>query len=446
VNPKTISTDGSSRMSDRAAGALEKTKVRLGFIPLTDCAPLVVALEKGFFARQGLEVTLSREPSWANIRDKICFGVLDGGQMLAGMPLAATLGAESFVQAMVTGFSMSLNGNAITVSHALYERMRSAEPQSPNEIPLGASGLRKVIEEGKARGSEPLRFAMVFPSSTHNYLLRYWLASAGIDPDRDVELSVIPPPQMVAHLREGLIDGYCVGEPWNTLAVEEGIGRVLISSYEIWNNHPEKVFGVTREWAEAHPNTHRAILMALIEAAIWLDEPGNREQAAALLARPAYVNIRESSLRAGLLGQFRYHRGDAGRALPDFHVFHRYAASFPWVSHAEWIISQMLRWGQLKPPLDIKRAAASVYRPDLYREAAAALNLHCPPSDQKPEGWHDQPWLLATATDSFTMGPDRFFDGGTFDPTEQGLFPSRLSAQQEVFEQSLSPASPCRFR
>lgn len=429
MNPQITGTE-SSPGDSRPDGGLEKTEVRLGFIPLTDCAPLIVALEQGFFARYGLEVTLSREPSWANIRDKICFEMLDGGQMLAGMPLAATLGAESFVQPMVTAFTMSLNGNAITVSKTLHERMGQADPQAMEQMPLGARALRKLIEECKSQGERPLRFAMVFPSSSHNYLLRYWLASAGIDPDRDVVISVIPPPQMVAHLRAGLIDGYCVGEPWNTLAVEEGIGRVLISSYEIWNNHPEKVFAVTRAWAEAHPNTHRAILMALIQAAIWLDAPGNREQAARLLARPEYVNAAESSLRAGILGRFRYHRDDVEKSMPDFHVFHRYAANFPWISHAEWIICQMLRWGQLAGPIDVKRAAAGVYRPDLYRQAAAALGLSCPPADQKPEGWHDQPWLLATPTDSFTMGPDRFFDGATFDSAEHRFFSHRRTSHK----------------
>jgi nitrate/nitrite transport system substrate-binding protein len=357
--------------------------------------------------------------------------------MLAGMPLAATLGAEPFVHPMVTGFSMSLNGNAITVSNALHERLEAIDPDGLNKRPVTAHALRHIIAENRAAGRQPLRFAMVFPYSSHNYLLRYWLASAGIDPDRDVKITVVPPPQMVAHLRDGQIDGYCVGEPWNTRAIEDDIGRVLISSYEIWNNHPEKVFGVTRAWAEQHPNTHRAILMALIEAAIWLDERANRERAVSILARPKYVATAESSLRAGLLGHFRFNHGGVGIAMPDFHVFHRYAANFPWLSHADWIITQMLRWGQLESPLDIERAAASVYRPDLYREAAAALDLPCPPCDHKPEGVHEQPWLLATAADSFAMGPDLFFDGGLFDAAEQDLSRYRRSnrpaADQEPY-------------
>jgi nitrate/nitrite transport system substrate-binding protein len=392
---------------------LEKARISLGFIPLSDCAPLVVALEKGFFADQGLQVSLSREPSWANIRDKVCFGSLDGAQMLAGMPLAAALGAEAFQVPMVTAFSMSLNGNAITVSNALHQRLLNAG--MPPRAPATAAALKKLLAEDKARRREPLRFAMVYPSSSHNYLLRYWLDSAGIDPDRDLRLSVVPPPLMADCLRKGMIDGYCVGEPWNARAVEEGIGRVLIASGEIWNNHPEKVFGVTREWAERHPNTHQAILRALLAAARWLDQAENRQETVEILARPEYVNTPASTLAAGLLGRFAYGPGETPQDRPDFHVFFRYAANFPWTSHAEWILAQMLRWGQLREPLDIKTAAASVYQPALYRQAAMALGLHCPPFDRKQEGLHEQPWLLATSTDSFTLGPDRFFDGKVFD-------------------------------
>jgi nitrate/nitrite transport system substrate-binding protein len=406
----------SGRNADATAGAsLEKTELALGFIPLTDCAPLAIAQEKGFFRRYGLRVRLSREPSWANIRDKICCGILDGAQILAGMPLAASLGAEAFHQPMIAALSLNLNGDAITVSNALYQRMAEIDPATMARRPLRAASLKKVIEADKAEGRPPLRFAMVYPSSSHNYLLRYWLASSGIDPDKDIRLGVVPPPSMTAYLASGRIDGYCVGEPWNSLAVERNVGRVLIASCEIWNNHPEKVFGVTREWAQAHPRTLQATIMALIEACRWLDEPGNRLEAARILAAREYVNAPEAVLAAGLMDRFRYGPGEAPKSLPDFHVFHRYAANFPWLSHAEWILTQMLRWGQLKGQVDVRRAAAAVYRPDLYRRAAAGLGLACPPCDRKVEGLHDQPWLLASSTESFTLGPDRFFDGGLFD-------------------------------
>lgn len=397
--------------------APEHPRLNLGFIPLSDCAPLVVAQQMGFFGACGLEVTLTREPSWANIRDKVCFGSLDGGQMLAGMPIAASLGADAFQMPMVTAFSMSLNGNAITVAEPLYQRLREIAPGLCSRGPQDAAPLKRLIEQDKARGKPPMRFAMVFPCSSHNYLLRYWLAAAGIDPDHDVELCVIPPPQMVSQLRDGWIDGFCVGEPWNSVAVEEGVGSVLICSYDIWNNHPEKVLGVTRDFAERYPDTHLALLVALIQAARWLDDPAHREEAAALLARPEYLDLPEQTLQAGLCGRFRHRRDAETRPMPDFHVFHRYAANFPWVSHAQWLITQMLRWGQIQPPLDVQALAAEIYRPDIYRRAAAVLGLPCPPADGKPEGIHEQGWLLATHNASFDLGPDRFLDGAVFDPS-----------------------------
>jgi nitrate/nitrite transport system substrate-binding protein len=396
---------------------LEKSTVDLGFIPLTDCAPLVIALEMGIFASYGLDVRLSREPSWANIRDKVCYGLLDGAQMLAGMPLSCSLGAEAIHRPMVVAMALNLNGNAITVSNALYQRLVAAEPALMANRPVSASALKALIDRDRQAGLPPLRFAMVYPSSTHNYLLRYWLASAGVDPDRDIELGVIPPPLMAECLRKGQIDGYCVGEPWNTLAVEQGIGTLIVPSCDIWNNHPEKVFGVTRAWAEAHPNTLQAIVMALIEACRWLDDEAHRKEAAAILSQPDYLDTDPDAIAAGLLGSIRLGAAATPTAIPDFHVFYRYAANFPWLSHAEWIVTQMVRWGQLRVPLDIASAVAEVYRPALYRKAAGALGLACPPEDRKIEGLHDQAWLLATATESFTLGPDRFFNGEVFEAT-----------------------------
>ena len=249
---------------------LEKSRLELGFIPLTDCAPLVVAKEKGFFARQGLDVSLSKESSWANIRDKVCTGMLDGAQMLAAMPLLSALDNFS-CEPMVTSISLDLNGNAITVSKELYGRMLASGEEDLDSAMGTALALKKVIEKDKAANRPPLTFAVVFPQSSHNYLLRYWMSSAGIDPDKDVRITVVPPPQVGHYLRAGMINGCCVGEPWNSYAVAEGLGRTLITSYDIWNNHPEKVFAVTRQWAESNPNTHIAVITALLQACEWLD-------------------------------------------------------------------------------------------------------------------------------------------------------------------------------
>lgn len=411
-------TPGWLRSTAYAAGGegLEKTKLTFGIIPLTDCAVLVVAAVKGYFKKYGLDVAISKEASWANIRDKVSVGALDGAHMLAGMPIAASLGLGAVKKPTVTAYSMDLNGNGITVSNELYDRMMEADPEAMKEHPTSARALKKVIDADKAAGKPPMTFAMVFPVSTHNYEIRYWMGSAGIDPDKDVRLIVIPPPQMVANLRANNIVGYCVGEPWNERAVKLGIGRTIITNYEIWNNNPEKVFGVNLDWAEKNPNTHKAVVKALIEAAQWMDKPENRMEVVNIISQKSYVNAPPDVVKMSMTGTFKYSVDEAPRPLPDFNVFYRYAATFPWYSHAEWFISQMLRWGQLEAPLDIRKTASEVYRPDIYREAAKELGAPYPTIDFKTEGTHDKPWTLTEATSPIAMGPDMFFDGMKYDP------------------------------
>jgi ABC-type nitrate/sulfonate/bicarbonate transport system substrate-binding protein len=408
------------RQAAWAAGSegLEKTKLTFGIIPLTDCAPIVVAAEKGFFKKYGLDVAVSKEASWANIRDKVSIGALDGAHMLAGMPIAATLGVGATQKQTITAFSMDLNGNAITVSNELYERMLQVDPEAMKQKPTSARALKKLIDADKAAGKEPMTFAMVFPVSTHNYEIRYWMASAGINPDQDVRLIVIPPPQMVANLNAKNIVGYCVGEPWNERAVEMGIGRTIITNYEIWNNKLEKVFGVNQEWADKNPNTHKAAVKALIEASMWADKAENRMEVVKIIAQKSYVNAPEDVVKMSMTGHFQYAKDLPPTPMPDFNVFHRYAANFPWQSQAAWYITQMLRWGQIETALDIKKTAASIYRTDLYRTAAKELGVACPTIDYKTEGSHAGPWTLDKATKPIAMGPDQFFDGMAFDPNK----------------------------
>jgi nitrate/nitrite transport system substrate-binding protein len=223
---------------------------------------------------------------------------------------------------------------------------------------------------------------------------------------------------MVTQLRAGNIDGYCVGEPWSSVAVAEGLGRVLISSHEIWNNSPEKVFGVNLEWAEQYPNTHRALLGALLEAARWSDALENRPAVAELIAQSRYVNAPASIVRQSMTGTFRYAQDEPPVAMPDFNCFFRFGASFPWRSHALWFLTQMVRWGQLDRALDLKSVAAQIYRPDLYRDCALALGLAVPSIDEKPEGLHPRGWTLTDASVPLPMGPDLFFDGRPFDPAD----------------------------
>lgn len=400
-------------------GTPEKARLTLGIMALNDSAPVVVAREKGFFAQEGLEVTVVRESSWANIRDKVAIGEFDGAQMLAPMPIASTVGIDGLGAEMETAFCMGLNGNAITVSNALAEELRLDDTEVGSSACAAVEALRRAIDERRARGQRKLVFSHVFPFSSHNYELRYWLAAGGIDPDADVKLIVIPPSQMVRNLQEGNIDGFCVGEPWNSKAVAAGVGSVACTSYDIWSNRAEKVLGVTREWSRRHPGTHRALIRALIRAARWLDEAENRAEASRLLSASAYLDMPQELVAMSLTNQFSYGRDEAPRDQSHFHVFYRYLANYPWASHAKWFLSQMYRWRQLRSEVDVDGIAARVFRADLFAAAAADLGIVCPASGDKIEGVHEAEWSLELPDGrAVTMGRDLFMDGRSFDPND----------------------------
>jgi len=374
--------------------AIEKPALKLGFIKLTDCAPLVIALEKGFFSDEGLQVQLEAQSNWKVLLDRVIDGQLDGAHMLAGQPIGASIGIGTQTT-VITACSLDYNGNAITVSKALWKQMQAADPRlnSPNPPhPITADSLRGIVEARKDAG-RPLTMAMVFPVSTHNYELRYWLAAAGIHPgmysaqdvtgttDADVLLSVTPPPQMPSTLEAGTIDGYCVGEPWNQKAVASGIGVPLITSSEIWKNSPEKVFGVTKAWNERHPQTHVAVIKALIRAGKWLDATDddgaylNRDEAAKILSRPQYVGAEYEVIAASMTGTFQFQSSDV-QPSPEFNVFFKGFATYPHYSDCIWFLTQMRRWGQIteaKPAQWYADTAAAIYQPQIYRQAADAL-------------------------------------------------------------------------
>jgi nitrate/nitrite transport system substrate-binding protein len=236
---------------------------------------------------------------------------------------------------------------------------------------------------------------------------------------------------MVAHLSAGMIDGYCVGDPWNTNAVLRGFGRILITSSQIWNGRPEKVLGVTKRWAEEHPNTHRALLRALIESAKWLGDMANRPRAASIIATPAYTNAALDHVLPSLTGQVKMAESEPAQFLPDFNVFYRNAATFPWRSQALWFVAQMKRWRQIDDLAAAKIAARDVFQPDLYRAAAGELGIPAPMINEKIEGVHDTSWTLRDATRRITMGPDRFFDGQIFDPSDVEGYLARLSGSAD---------------
>ncbi|MDK3073683.1 CmpA/NrtA family ABC transporter substrate-binding protein [Sedimentitalea sp. JM2-8] len=369
---------------------LEKDELTFGFIKLTDMAPLAVAYEKGFFLDEGLFVTLEAQANWKVLLDGVIDGQLDGAHMLAGQPLAATIGFGTEAH-IVTPFSMDLNGNGITVSNEVWEMMQphiaKTEDGRPRH-PISASALVPVVDAFRAQG-KAFNMGMVFPVSTHNYELRYWLAAGGLHPGyyspenvtgqigADVFLSVTPPPQMPATLEAGTIHGYCVGEPWNQQAVFKGVGVPVITDHQIWKNNPEKVFGITAEFAEANPNTTLAVTKALIRAAIWLDENdnANRPEAVEILSRPEYVGADYEVIANSMTGFFEFEKGDK-RDIPDFNVFFRYNATYPFYSDAVWYLTQMRRWGQISEPKSdgwFDEVAKSVYRPEIYLQAARLL-------------------------------------------------------------------------
>ncbi len=412
----------------------EKDELTFGFIKLTDMAPLAVAYELGYFEEEGLYVTLEPQANWKVLLDGVIDGQLDGAHMLAGQPLAATIGYGTEAH-IVTPFSMDLNGNGITVSNEVWAMMEEHVPHDDAGLPIhpiSAEALAPVVETFNDRG-ESFNMGMVFPVSTHNYELRYWLAAGGLHPgyyspdnttgqiDADVLLSVTPPPQMPATLEAGTIHGYCVGEPWNQQAVFKGIGVPVITDYQIWENNPEKVFGMTAEFVEENPNTALLVTKALIRAAIWLDENdnANREEAVEILSRPNYVGADAEVIAASMTGTFEFEEGDV-RDIPDFNVFFRYYATYPFYSDAVWYLTQMRRWGQIAEPQSdswFDEVARSVYRPDIYMQAAQMV------IDEGYATEADFPF----GTDGYKEPTDAFLDGIMYDGRQPNAYLDSLT-------------------
>ena len=373
---------------------VEKDVLKFGFIKLTDCAPIVIAKEKGYFDDEGLSVTVEAQGNWKELLNRVITGDLDGAHMLAGQPIGATVGFGTQAD-IITAYSLDYNGNGITVSNEIWAKMKPNVPTDEDGMPIHpitAESL-KPISDAAVESDSKLKMGMVFPVSTHNYEIRYWLAAAGIKPgfyfdpstgqvdvpgflNGDVELSVTPPPQMPQTLEQGTIVGYCVGEPWNQQAVFKGIGVPVTTNYDIWKNNPEKVFGVSKEWAEANPNTWIAVTKALIRAGHWLDaSPENRVEAAKILSQPNYVGAPFEVISNSMTGTFEFETGDK-REMPDFNVFFRYNASFPYYSDCVWFLTQMIRWGQIteqKEDVWFDDMAKKIYRPDVYMRAVEEL-------------------------------------------------------------------------
>lgn len=420
-----------------AAPRPEKQELKIGFIKLTDCAPLIVAYEKNYFEDEGLYVTLEAQANWKVLFDRVVDGSLDVSHMLPGQPLGAAVGIGASAD-LVAVAGMGVNTLAVTMSNDVWKKMKPALQLTNGKPkhPIGAAALLPVVQQSGAR----FNLAMVFPTSTHNYAMRYWLAAGGIHPgyytpsdtngvtDGVVQLSVTPPPQMPATLASGTILGFSVGEPWNQQAVIRGIGVPVVTADQIWSRIPEKVVGARRDFVERNPNTVRAVVRAVIRAERWLDagNGANREELARILSRPEYVGADYSVLVGPLTGQYQFESGDV-RAAPAMNLYYRTFAGYPFYGDAVWYLTQMRRWGQIpeaKTDSWYDEVARRVYRPDIYRDAAKELIA------SGEMATTDLP-----AETAYGAPASRFIDGVSFDAHQ----PNAYLAQFAIGQQGKSP-------
>ena len=402
--------------SDRAAAGV----LTVGFMPLVDCAVLAVAREQGFARAEGLDLVLVRETSWANIRDRVALGHFDAAHMLGPMPIAASRGIGRAAMPTVAPFALGLGGNAITLASDLFAAMRDAAPtrEALDRFEPTAVGeaFAAVLRQQRASGRELPTLAVVHPFSAHHYEIRYWLAAVGLDPDADVQLTVLPPAAMVDALRERRIDGFCAGEPWSSVAVDAGLGVMAVTKSALWRQGPDKVLGLRADFAARYPDQVAALLRALFHAARWAGDPANLGELTALLAREGYLGTPQAIVRRALENRMVRTAGSSPSAVPDFLVLDRYAATFPWLSHALWFYAQMVRWEHVAHTAAHAAIARKTYRPDLYRAALAPLGADLPRADAKVEGALQHRTPGAARSGRLMLGPDGFFDGRLFDP------------------------------
>lgn len=395
----------------------ERMDVTLGFMPLFDSAVVVIAAEKGFASDEGLDLTLVRETSWANIRDRIAVGHFQAAHMLAPMPIASNLGLSALSTPLITPMALNLGGNAITVSTALYDHMLGEGMTQDLDPHHAGAALKAVVDRRRKLGQPQLRFAVVHFHSGHNYELRYWLAACGISPDQDVEIVAVPPPLMPDALMMDRIDGYCVGEPWNTVSVDRDIGRIVTVKAKIWRNSPEKVLGVSKRWADANRPALDALLRACYRAAQWCGNTENIEELAGIMAARQYLGVEGRLLLPELTGHITV-APEVTVDVEDFFVLDHKAAHFPWQSHALWFYSQMVRWGHCSHSPENSLIARDSYRPDIYRQALKPIFAPMPGANLKVEGALATPQYIGATVGRLMLGPDGFFDGRIFDPDQ----------------------------
>ncbi|TNE35498.1 MAG: nitrate transporter [Alphaproteobacteria bacterium] len=396
-------------------------KIRAGFIPLTDSALLIAAREKGFAREAGIDLELVREISWANIRDRMAVGHFDVAHMLAPMPVAAAIGLSPVPVEILAPMALGLGGNAVTISRALSLRLQDQGYDGSLDPANAGKALARLIERRRADNLPDLVFSVVHPYSCHNYDLRYWLAACGIDPDKDLQIVVLPPSLMPDALSVGNIDGYCAGEPWNSAAVTAGTGVILTTKSRLWQSSPEKVLGVPKEFALINPDILDSLICSLIQAARWCADPSNIGELADMMAQPGYLDQRAEILLPALSGNIAVSETQSLQD-PDFFITFDRAANFPWRSHALWYYSQMVRWEQAS--MNVKNAdlAAASFSPDIYRRAAAKMEIAVPSANAKVEGALPVSTAVGAGNKTLYLGPDGFFDGELFDPEKLDIY------------------------
>ncbi|WP_341207429.1 ABC transporter substrate-binding protein [uncultured Sphingomonas sp.] len=388
---------------------------RIGFVPLVDAALPILAHELGFAAAEGVRIALVRDVTWATVRDRLLYGHTDAAHLVAPLAIATALGRDRPAVGLTVPFVLGLNGNAITFSTALGDACGLGESLG-DPVALGRA-LRHVAAERRAAG-RPLRFGVVHRYSSHNYMLRYWLAGAGIRPDEDVTITVTSPTFAADALAAGEVDGICVGEPWNAIAVDRGVGRIALATAQIWRRGVEKVLALRSDTADERPEALAALLRALHAAAEYFIRPDTVHESAALLARPEYCDAPAEAILRAITDRIRVTPGSAPIHYPDFMFQYREAANFPWRSQAAWLYAQMVRWDGLRLSADDAATAQSVFRPDLYRAALAGSNAPLPNASSKLEGALDAPIGAGSTQGRLLLGQDRFFDGRAFDPDD----------------------------
>jgi ABC-type nitrate/sulfonate/bicarbonate transport system substrate-binding protein len=384
--------------------------LHIGFIPLIDAAALIVAIDKGFTAAEGLDVTLVREVSWSNVRDKLNIGLFDAAHLLAPVAIASSLGLGHVKVPIAAPFNLALNGNAITVSPALYAAIMTEIDGDRFDPMATALALARVVAARRRSGAEPLTFGMTFPFSTHNYQLRFWMAAGGVDPDEDIRLVVLPPPYMADSMASGQVDAFCVGAPWNSIAVDRGVGQILHFVSDILVRAAEKVLAVRQSWSEKNPELVAALVRAAFRAAEFIEQPQNRTEVASILAQPERIGVEADVIRRTLDGRLKISPDGTIRESSRYLLVGREGAPRPDPVQAAWLYAQMVRWGQAAITPEALAIAMGVFRPDLYD---AALGLR-------------------GETDRGAVGSVGAFAGPAFDPADMAGYLASFKVSRRV--------------